>query len=149
MGSLVSCYVMPNNVSPCPSASELADLNSLAHRCHLSCPAPQAAGISAVSGGGASTKPASGIPVSPLPGESLGQTGSPGAGAPQSPIMPGVGQQSPAGGSGSAQPMRIPAVAGADAMGVSRLSSSSMRQESASPELFASLTFAVVLLAFS
>jgi hypothetical protein len=56
---LASCYVTPNPITPCPSPSELADPNSLAAKCHASCPKIPG------SGGGRG----SGIPVSPLPGE--------------------------------------------------------------------------------
>jgi hypothetical protein len=56
---LASCYVTPNPITPCPSPAELADPNSLAARCHASCPKVPG------SGGGRG----SGIPVSPLPGE--------------------------------------------------------------------------------
>jgi hypothetical protein len=56
---LASCYVTPNPITPCPSPSELANPNSLAAKCHASCPKVPG------SGGGRG----SGIPVSPLPGE--------------------------------------------------------------------------------
>ena len=56
---LASCYVTPNPITPCPSPAELADPNSLAAKCHASCPKVPG------SGGGRG----SGIPVSPLPGE--------------------------------------------------------------------------------
>lgn len=61
---------MRNKISPCPSTAELANPESLASRCHVRCarvlataassPVPPAAGGTA-----------SGIPVSPLPGETL------------------------------------------------------------------------------
>jgi len=56
---LASCYVSPNPITPCPSPAELADPNSLATKCHASCPK--------VPGSGG--RRGSGIPVSPLPGE--------------------------------------------------------------------------------
>jgi len=57
---LASCYVTPNPIVPCPTPAELADPNSLASKCHASCPKAPGAG------GRAGT---AGIPVSPLPGE--------------------------------------------------------------------------------
>jgi hypothetical protein len=56
---LASCYVTPNPITPCPSPAEIADPNSLAAKCHASCPKVPG------SGGGRGN----GIPVSPLPGE--------------------------------------------------------------------------------
>lgn len=59
--SLSSCYVMPNDISPCPSDLELAHPESLAAKCHVRCPkSPEEL---------ASEQKAAGIPVSPLPGE--------------------------------------------------------------------------------
>jgi hypothetical protein len=57
---LASCYVTPNPIVPCPTPAELADPNSLASKCHASC--PKAPGTGGRAG-------AAGIPVSPLPGE--------------------------------------------------------------------------------
>ncbi|KAK8858580.1 hypothetical protein IAR55_002809 [Kwoniella newhampshirensis] len=80
--SLTSCYVLPNAFSPCPSAADLADPNSLASKCHLSScgvpssapagianvgPATAVASTSGIQGGNKGP----GIPVSPLPGETL------------------------------------------------------------------------------
>ncbi|ORY24301.1 hypothetical protein BCR39DRAFT_590653 [Naematelia encephala] len=68
---LSSCYIMPNTITPCPSSSDLADPNSLASKCKLSCPKTAeglTAGAAPVGG-----KNPDGIPVSPLPGERVVQ----------------------------------------------------------------------------
>ncbi|OCF54925.1 hypothetical protein L486_07581 [Kwoniella mangroviensis CBS 10435] len=85
---LTSCYVLPNNFSPCPSKEDLSDPNTLASKCHLkTCGLQQpttTVSSSSTSGGGTgatidasrvsvTTLPNSqkGIPVNPLPGENL------------------------------------------------------------------------------
>ncbi|WWD04857.1 hypothetical protein V865_002928 [Kwoniella europaea PYCC6329] len=85
---LTSCYILPNNFSPCPSKEDLSDPNTLASKCHLkTCGQQQptiTVGSSSTSGGGTgatidasqvsvTTLPNSqkGIPVNPLPGENL------------------------------------------------------------------------------
>jgi hypothetical protein len=72
---LKSCYVMPNDISPCPSAADLADSGSLASRCHLSCPkAKGGLTAGAESDGLGQPHKGKGIPVSPLPGEMENQS---------------------------------------------------------------------------
>ena len=90
---LSACYVMPNAITPCPTADQFADPQSFASKCHLSCPksngklTPPATPTSP--GVPPPRKPAGGIPVSPLPGEAL--MGASSVDPPQQPI-PAVGQ---------------------------------------------------------
>ncbi|WVR06362.1 hypothetical protein IAU60_003393 [Kwoniella sp. DSM 27419] len=100
---LTSCYLLPNPFSPCPSPAELSDPTSLASRCHLDT-CGQSSGSTASDNsqsvidplGGSTTK---GIPVFPLPGETLGQpsvASSPGSSAQDpkaaSEMAPSLGQ---------------------------------------------------------
>ncbi|WWC96094.1 hypothetical protein V866_002961 [Kwoniella sp. B9012] len=84
---LTSCYVLPNNFSPCPSKGDLSDPNTLASKCHLKTCGQQQPTTTVISSstseGGGTTIDASqesvttlpnsqkGIPVNPLPGENL------------------------------------------------------------------------------
>ncbi len=69
--SLRACYVMPNSIAPCPTAADLADPQSVASKCHLSCPRVKAT-VSSVTPNIAVAPTGAGIPVSPLPGETVG-----------------------------------------------------------------------------
>ena len=86
---------MPNIITPCPSAADMANPQSLAATCHVTCPKTSAATTSN-STSVMSPPKSSRIPVSPLPGEALGdvqpQLQSVGSTTPPESPIPVVGQ---------------------------------------------------------
>ncbi|WRT67787.1 uncharacterized protein IL334_004761 [Kwoniella shivajii] len=77
--TLTSCYILPNSFSPCPTPQDLSDPGSIASKCHLSScskgnnvlpqqTTPNPMVNSTTTNSQVGTK---GIPVHPLPGETL------------------------------------------------------------------------------